>query len=284
MSTPQIAPGGSSAAAATPPSPPRRRGSSLVVSIVLIVIGAFVVLGAVFGSVAATFRAGPVLESTSTIDVRGADALQVQLDAGSLRIDYADVREAELSVRGVNGADDWTLEVVGDTLRVFSPHGEWSFPWSMTGSGDAVLTLPMRMSGADADLHLDAGALEATGDFGVLSLTVGAGEITVDGSAEELAVDLSAGGGTLALDDVSRADIQVSAGAIEAQLRGTQPDDIVVDVRAGSLTLTVPEGRYDVTSDVSAGELLNGLGTAPGSSHRVQVDVSAGQVVLRNPQ
>jgi len=52
-------------------------------------------------------------------------------------------------------------------------------------------------------------------------------------------------------------------------------------VSAGRLDIVVPEGEYDVTSDVSAGDFDNRVGSVPGADSTVDVSVSAGKVVLR---
>ena len=77
------------------------------------------------------------------------------------------------------------------------------------------------------------------------------------------------------------ANLSVSAGSLTVALSGRQPSDIELDVSSGSARVTVPEGEYDVTSDVSAGNLDNGLGSTPGADSTIRVQVSAGQAVLR---
>lgn len=154
--------------------------------------------------------------------------------------------------------------------------------WIFGGSGRAVLVLPDSLEGLDADVQMAAGSLRAEGDFGLVDLTVGAGELALDGSAEDVSVDLSAGRAILNLADVDTADLTVSAGSMDASFDGTQPSDIRAGVSAGSLTLVVPDGAYDVTSDVSAGNFRNQLGSDPGADSTISVEVSAGQVVLRS--
>lgn len=265
------------------PAPgPARRPSSVVVAIVLIVLGALIVVGTIAGAVFSTIRSGSVMVSSVSAEVRGVDALDVELNAGALEIVFADVEEAELEVTGAVGADRWTLDRDGDTLEVRSPRWEWGMPWILGGSGRAVLTVPEDLQGLDLDMRMAAGAMRSTGDFGDLDVSVGAGELRLAGSADTVAVDLSAGGARLELADVRSATFIVSAGSMDADLTGTQPDDIRADVSAGSLTLVVPDGAYDVTSEVSAGEFRNRLGSDPGADSTISVQVSAGQVVLRS--
>ena len=76
-------------------------------------------------------------------------------------------------------------------------------------------------------------------------------------------------------------DVTLSAGDIDLVLTGTQPDAMTFDVSAGRVTATVPEGEYDITSEVSAGDFDNSLGSTPGARSTVEVGVTAGQVELR---
>ena len=180
------------------------------------------------------------------------------------------------------GGDRWSLERDGDTLTVSSPRWEWGMGWVFGGSGSAVLLLPDDLEGLDAELQMAAGSFHADGEFGAVGLSVGAGEVDLAGAADDLTIDLSAGRATLDLADVDTADLTVSAGSMDAALTGSQPSDIRAEVSAGSLNLVVPEGSYDVTSDVSAGNFRNSLGSDPGADSTISVNLSAGQVSLRS--
>ncbi|GAA2952256.1 head GIN domain-containing protein [Microbacterium schleiferi] len=258
------------------------RGSSTVVAVLLIVFGALIVLVTIVGAVFSTIRAAAVSTETRTAAVTGVDALTVELNAGSLTVKYADVDEAELEVTAPFGGDRWSLERDGDTLTVSSPRWEWGMGWVFGGSGSAVLLLPDDLEGLDAELQMAAGSFHADGEFGAVGLSVGAGEVDLAGAAEDLTIDLSAGRATLDLADVDTADLTVSAGSMDAALTGSQPSDIRAEVSAGSLNLVVPEGSYDVTSDVSAGNFRNSLGSDPGADSTISVNLSAGQVSLRS--
>ena len=74
----------------------------------------------------------------------------------------------------------------------------------------------------------------------------------------------------------------VSAGGLKAVFTGSAPDDVAIDVSAGSLDLTVPSGAYRVDSDVSAGGLDNRLETSSSASRVITVSVSAGDATLRS--
>src|SRR3546814_15297462 len=100
--------------------------------------------------------------------------------------------------------------------------------------------------------------------------------MTISGSAEELTADASAGRADIDLEGVRSADLQLSAGDMNARLGGQAPSEVRVSVSAGTLVLTLPDEAYDVSSDVSAGGFDNQLRTASGASSRVIVEVSDG--------
>ena len=161
------------------PSEPGRfpSGASKVVAIVLIVLGGVVLLGAITSSVFGTIGAASTYTSSRALAVDGVTDLAVQVDAGSIRVEFADVDEAELDVRSSWGIDNWTLRRDGDQLVVASPSGwlnGWFGGW-LGGNGSAVLRLPQALEGMDADLGLAAGDLTVDGDFGDLDLQVDAG-------------------------------------------------------------------------------------------------------------
>ncbi|MDR7183686.1 MULTISPECIES: hypothetical protein [Microbacterium] len=269
----------------SPVEPPRpSSGGSRAVAIVVIVLGGIVLLGAGISAAVGTIASAAVHTSTRTADAAGVEELDVDAAAGTLRVEFSDVQEAELEVTSSWGAGDWRLERDGDTLQVSSPDRDWFGwrGWFGDGGADAVLRLPASLEGLDADISLAAGEFVTDGEFGELDLSLAAGSFDVTGSADSLSADVSAGRGTLELDGVREADLTVSAGSLDATLTGTAPDAIELDVSAGSLRLTVPEGEYDVRSEVSAGQFDNSIGSTPGASRTIDVQVSAGQAVLKS--
>ncbi|WP_243076525.1 hypothetical protein [Microbacterium sp. SS28] len=275
---------------APPPRPPASNGSGRVVAVILIVFGGLVVLGTMVSALVSTIASGSVQTTTRTVDATGVTDLDVDLAAGSLRIEFGDVTDAELEVTGAGGAERWTLRNDDGDLVVSSPDGwfnggGWPFGGWLFGdnrAGDGVLTLPQSLEGTDADITLAAGELVVDeGDFGDVELDMGAGRTRFEASVDSFSADVSAGAAELALDGAREASFSVSAGALDAVLTGAQPRTLDLQVSAGSLDITVPEGEYDVTSDVSAGNFDNRVGSTPGASSTVTVDVSAGKAILR---
>ena len=275
----------SSAVPDRPADAPPPSSGSRVVAILVIVFGGLVLLGAMFSAAVGTIASASISSSTRTIDAAGVERLDVDAAAGTLRVEFTDVTEAELEVTSSWGADAWRFDRQGDTLEVASPDRFGWFGWrGWFGDQrtDAVLRLPVALQGLDADVSLSAGEFVTDGEFGALDLSLAAGSFDVTGSAEALTADMSAGRGTLELEDVGTAALTVSAGSMDARLTGARPDSIDMDVSAGSLRLTVPDGEYDVTSEVSAGGFDNELGSTPGASSTITVQVSAGEAVLRS--
>lgn len=283
MSTTMTPPPAAPERTAEAPRPPD--GGSRVVAIVIIVLGAIVLLGAMTSAVIGTIASASVHTSTRSLDAAGVEDLGIDAAAGTLRVEFTDVQEAELEVTSSWGAENWRFERDGDSLEMASPDRLGWFGWRGwfgDGGADAVLRLPSALEGLDADVSLAAGEFVTDGEFGELDLSLAAGSFDVSGSAQLLSADVSAGRGTLELDGVSEAELTVSAGSLDAVLTGSRPDVIDADVSAGTLRMTVPEGDYDVTSDVSAGEFDNGIGSTPGASSTIRVQVSAGQAVLES--
>jgi hypothetical protein len=237
------------------------------------VLGGLIVLGAVFGAVTSTIASVLVHTESRSIPVADVSAMDVDLSAGEFTVVFDEGRtEAELEVTATLGADSWTFAVEGDTLTVASPHRFFGPSWWFGGSGRAVLHLPASLQGLDATLGVSAGDLK---------VQLGAGDVTLDGTAQHLGLGISAGSADVALADVRSADLRVSAGSIMTQLTGTQPQSITVDVSAGSVSLSVPEGDYDVRSVVSAGDFDNSIPATRGASSTIDVQISAGSVSLR---
>ncbi|MFF2633009.1 DUF4097 family beta strand repeat-containing protein [Microbacterium sp. NPDC058021] len=283
MSTTLTPPAGPQPAAPTPP--PQRSSAGRIVAIIAIVVGGLLILGTVaFGILGAVVRTGGPVDDRIAVDAAGVDSLDIDVSAGDVRVLFTDTDEAVLDITADAGAGNWTLTREGDELVVRSPQ-RWFFGWWFyDGPTRVVLELPeaLQGTGLDADFVLSAGSLDVDGDFGALDLEVNAGELTLAGSATELHTDVSAGRADLELADIDTASLNVSAGGLKAVLTGSAPDDVTIDVSAGSLDLTVPDGQYRVESDVSAGGLDNRLETTSQATRTISVSVSAGDVTLRS--
>lgn len=259
------------------------------IMIVTAIVGGIALLGS--GATAAVAATGGLVASSTegtdslqTADVAGLQGLDLDVDAGAMRIEFGDVDEAELSVTNSRGPG-WTLEREGDDLVVRSP--EFRFGWwfgSWFGDDEsAVLTLPesLRDAALDADLTLDAGSLDVAGDFGALDISVNAGALDIEGAASSLHIDMSAGRADAVLDGVDEADLSVAAGDLNVELTGRAPSQTTIDVSAGSLDLTVPDESYSIIQDVSAGSLDARVDQSGGARNTIEVSLSAGSATIR---
>lgn len=216
-------------------------------------------------------------------DVDGMTEFRMEVGAADVTVLFGDVEQAELAV--TNGRSDWMMERNGDELVVNSPSDNFRF-WSFDdwdSEEKVVITLPQHLEdeALSADLFIGAGSLDVNGDFGAVSFEVGAGALEIDGAVTDLEADISAGRATLNLTDVRTADLTISAGRLTADFTGEAPDEVVFDVSAGSLTLTLPDEEYDVRQDVSAGSLDNELKTNQNAPRFIDGEVSAGSATLR---
>lgn len=266
-----------------------RSSGATAVMILTAVVGGMALLGS--GATAAVAATGSLVasstEGTDSVlseDASGIQDIDLDVDAGNMRIEFGDVDDAELAVTNSRGPA-WTLERDGDSLVVRSPEFEFGW-WFGSWFGDdqsAVLTLPesLRESALDADLTLDAGSLDVVGDFGDLDITVNAGALDVEGAAISLTIDMSAGRADATLDGVDEADLTVAAGDLNVELTGPAPSQTTIDVSAGSLDLTVPDESYSITQDVSAGSLDAKVDQSSGTRRVIDVSLSAGSVTIR---
>jgi len=266
------------AVAEVPAARPPRNGSARVIAILTIALGAALILGAVTAGIVRTVAASATTSETRTLAVDGVSDLDIVASAVDLTVVFADVDEATLDI--VEGRGGWRFEREDDELRVESPRGPWFGGFWFGGNGRATLTLPTELDGSDAAMRLSAGSLTADGSFGDLDLEVSAGDLSVTGEARSLSTDLNAGSADLRLDGVTEADFSLSAGRVDARLAGTVPRSVQIDVSAGSLSLGLPSGDYDVRSDVSAGNLDNRLERGSGARGTIDVTLSAGEVRL----
>jgi len=285
MSTTLTPPPGPQPSPVTPPPAPPRNPAGRVVAIIAIVAGALILVGALTtGIIGAIARAAGPTDDRIVVDATGVDALDVDAAAGDVRVLFTDTDEAVLDVTAGAGAGRWTLTREGDELVVRSPQRWFGGWWFYDGPTRVVLELPENLQDdlLDARLTLSAGSLDVDGEFGTLDLEVNAGELTLSGSAADVTASVNAGRADLEIADVATADLDVSAGGLKAVFTGDAPEDVAIDVSAGSLDLAVPSGAYRVASDVSAGGLDNRLETSSQASRLITVSLSAGDVTLRS--
>lgn len=257
------------------------------ITVGIAIFGGLALLGS--GGTAAVAASGDLWsasrpDSVQSVGVDGLESIDLDVDGSSMRIEFGDVDEAELSITNGRGPS-WTFERDGDELIVHSPESRWGW-WFGNWFGDeeiATLTLPENLDdgGLEGDLTLDAGSLDVEGGFSHLGIDVSAGEVNVEGSASSLDVDMSAGRADILLDGVEEAVLGVSAGNLDVELTGTPPRQTSIDVSAGSVDLMVPDVSYAITQDVSAGSLDAKIDQSGSAQRAIDVSLAAGSVTIR---
>lgn len=274
---------------ATPPTPPApgsgpaptpRRSGPRVVAILTAIAGGTILLVTVVSAILSTVWGGRVETATLTEGVGGVASVEVRASAAEVEVTFGDVAEAELTVTGARGVDDWSVSRRGDRL-VIEARDDWWGQWRWAnGTTQATLVLPERLEGLDATLDLDAGSLRAEGAFGDLALALGAGSLNVSGSAETLELGVDAGSAHVELADVDSATIDLSAGRITGALTGSAPASVDIEVSAGSADLDLPDDTYTIAARTDAGSFRHDLDESSSAPHRIDVRVSAGSVDL----
>lgn len=261
------------------------------VSIVLVVLGTIGIAYGIGGGIVRGVGAHMATSGSYTADADGLEQLEIDTSAAAFEIRFADVTEATLDVTTSGGpAKQWVLERTGSTLVVDTDR-RWGWNWvgfgiafgDNRGEEHAVLTLPteLRDAGLGLDADISAGSLDAVGTWGATVIDLSAGDVELAGEAASVSVEVSAGEARIDLSTPGDVVLQVSAGRIVGALTGEQPASIDASVSAGSIELTVPDGEYAVTESASAGSSQVGVIDDPSATSTIDVDVSAGNVVIR---
>lgn len=262
------------------------------ISVLLIVLGSIGLVFAVGGGVARGVASHGSTNESWSAPADGVSELRLSTSAALFQVRFDDVAEAQLQATTDGGpVQQWRLEREGDALVVDTRSrwgwftGGWGWGGLLGDRGEErlVLTLPteLEQAGLDLDADVSAGALDADADWGTASVDLSAGGARLAGSAEALDVQVSAGEARIDIDSPGTVTLDVSAGRITGAITGAQPDSITAQVSAGDITLTVPEGEYSVTQDVSAGDASIDVVSDSTAASTIDVDVSAGSVTLR---
>ncbi|MTE23491.1 hypothetical protein [Microbacterium sp. ZXX196] len=232
-------------------------------------------VGVAFAAVGSSVASSLTGEATTSVGAAGATAVEADVAAGELRVEFGPVSEAVLEAE--DGGASWTLDRDGDAIVVGS---EDRFGWPVTwGRGtSATLTLPASLAGVDLDAQVDAGRLVAEGDFGDVTAAMSAGSTEIEGTARSVDAEMSAGRGVLALADVGTADLEVTAGRLDAAFAGEAPGAVAVRATAGSVSLTLPDVPYDVRTSRDAGEITSRIAHDPAADRTLDIAITAGSV------
>ncbi|WCM55701.1 DUF4097 family beta strand repeat-containing protein [Microbacterium sp. EF45047] len=256
-----------------------RAGLTTITVLTAVVGGAVLTTTGASAAVTAGFQLSST-DQTRAVDVDGVEAIDVEVGGADLTVRFGDGDQARLEVSGPD-ARGWSLRADGGELVVHGPDRGWNWfgPDWLRGGTTATLTLPAELAGADLGLDLQAGRIDAEGEFGVVRIDVGAGSLNLEGAATALDAEVNAGRADISLTGVREADYRVSAGRLRAELTSA-PDAVTAEVSAGSLDLTVPDEEYDVRLERTAGSIDSELRSSPDARRTITATVAAGSIDL----
>lgn len=273
---------------ATPPqpvTPQHPRSSRNTVGIILAIFGGVILVVVLLSLV---FRVITVPQSSQgqqvNTNIQGITAIDLDMSAGELTIEYGEVSGVQLDITNPRG--DWRMDRTGDTLVIRSPKKPFFFFFGFNGwerHERVILTLPAALEGKlDAKLSLSAGSITSHADFKSLDVDLSAGYIEIAGEMSQFSGEVSAGDLRGELSNVTKAELDVSAGSSELRFTGSAPEELEIDLTAGDATVILPDVVYDVRADRTAGDIITNVRTERGSKHFIDVTVTAGSVTLKN--
>lgn len=264
------------------------------VAITVAVVGGALLLGAmgtaaVAGIYAATRGSGGEAQYL-TNSAEGISSLSVDAVAARFVItcEGAVDRPDTFEFSTDSGDRQWRMYETRGQLRI-EPNEPWvgaSFAGGNQRIQDITLGLPAEACDGstvlNADVELGAGKLLIDGSYGDFEALVEAGDFEFTGDADRFGLELAAGNADFVANNVSEAQVTISAGKVKGEFAGSAPALLKAEVSAGRAALTLPDESYSVRSDVSAGSFDNALRTEQGvTGHEVKVDVSAGHLGLK---
>ncbi|MCH1883407.1 DUF4097 family beta strand repeat-containing protein [Agrococcus sp. ARC_14] len=273
----------------TIPTPTATNRPGRWISILVIVLGAIGIVYGVGSGVVRGFSSHAATSNGYTADAAGVEELRIDSSAAAFEIRFDDVDQARLDVTSDGGpTQEWRLSREGSTLEVDT---DWRWHWfgfgvilgDRVGEERAVLTLPAALERQELglDVQVASGSFETAGDWGTTAIDLSAGDVDLTGTAESLSIEVAAGEARIDVATTGAVDLDVSAGRVVGALTGEQPASIDARVSAGSIELTIPDGEYAVTEQVSAGDSEVRVVDDPSAASTIDVEVSAGHVSLR---
>lgn len=259
------------------------------ISIVLVVLGTIGIIYGIGSGVVRGFTSHASTADSWTASSEGVEQVRLSTTAVAFEVRFDEIDHARLEAENDSGpVQRWRLERAGAALVVDTGDrwywwGGWPYTFGGRGEERVVLTLPadLERSGLDLVAEVAAGSFATEGDWGAATIDLSAGSVDLAGTAESLAVTVSAGDARIDIATEGTATFDVSAGRVVGALTGEQPAAIDARVSAGSVELTIPDGAYAVTEDVSAGDSEVRVVDDPSAASTIDVEVSAGNVTLR---
>ena len=144
-------------------------------------------------------------------------AVEVEMDAGTVRVRATDGDRVEVERRGVAGEVRHTLR--DGVVRIVDACDAW-----LPCDTDLVVSIPARLA---------------------VDVSVGSGDVRVEGLGADLHVEVNDGDVDLSGIRSPTVRVQVGWGDVDLAFEGV-PTDVAVSVGVGDVQLRVPEGAYDL--------------------------------------
>ncbi len=203
-------------------------------------------------------------------------ALEVDLDAGSIKTEFYDGDKIEITYHVANGYDTEIAESNG-TLKITGNKHHWfTFTWGVD-IPETVIKLPKGVA-YKAEIDLNAGTVYlADGEYSEITTHINAGTFKVNAlTCQNFNLTVNAGVADVGAITCPRLICEVNAG--KAKIDKITCPDSQIEVSAGSAVLGFAgaKSEYDAVVDVSAGS-CSGLETqSVAGGKKIKIDVSAG--------
>lgn len=205
-------------------------------------------------------------------------ALDVELAAGELKIEYHDGDKIEISYPVANGYKTVISEKDGKLSIDVNRHRWYIFTWGVK-IPETVIKIP-RDKIKDVKIELNAGTVSlAEGAFENVKIKVNAGTVTTGEITECNHFEVNMNAGTVNAAGVQCSEFSLEVNAGSAKIQEVDSAKSTVEVNAGTATVKFAGAAedYSATVNVSAGS-CNGLSTHAGGDKNITVKVNAGSV------
>ncbi|OLF09557.1 hypothetical protein BLA60_19945 [Actinophytocola xinjiangensis] len=204
--------------------------------------------------------------------------------------DNAGITEEFSRVRFLNDSGNLTINTGGDpeVTRTIFYEDDKPGPTHRVENGTLVLEpCPQR------DCHIDYEVVVPEGT--VVEGEVNSGNVDITGVAEvdlkadsgdidvrrvDGTVNVDASSGNVDLIDIGGAT-QVEADSGNVTISLAVIDDVRARVNSGNVEVTVPDGRYQVSTDIDSGDLDSALDNDEGGEHHLDLAVDSGNITVK---
>ncbi len=204
------------------------------------------------------------------------EALNVQLAAGRLKIEYHDEDNIKITYPVAKGYETTVTESDGTLLIEGNRHKWYVFSWGVTFP-ETVIKIPAGKI-KEISVSLNAGTVEIPdGDFTKVTLKLNAGTVNAGNisGAELFNVELNAGTVNAEAVNGNKLVCHVNAGTANLKKLDCAETEVKVNAGTANLNFTGAKSDYTATVNVSAGS-CNGISTQTGGDRSLTVKVSAG--------